>query len=137
MLVKNHFHFGFHLTPVDLPDHDRRYTKYPSHFSYFRVAGDVDQCGPLIHASTLVVVRGTFESGLHLDPVAGVALDVTVVLAGLVAALLLKVRRWGRVVVHSGRLDGRVDCNAIKDNKTSFLHYYSNIQALLLPGELQ
>lgn len=76
-----------------------------------------------------MVIRGTFESGLHLDPVAGVALDVTTVLAGLVAALLLKVRRWGRVVVHGGGLDGRVDCNATNDNKTTctVLSFYITI----------
>lgn len=110
-----------------------QYKKNPSRLSYFRVADDVDRLEPLSHASTLVVVRGTFESGLHLDPVAGVALDVTAVLAGLVAALLLKVWWWGRVVVHGGRLDGRMDCNAIKDNKiTAIFHYYSYIKALFV-----
>lgn len=133
MLVNKHFHFGFCLSHVELPHHDRHSTNIflnAPHFSYFRDADDVDRRGPLTHASTLVVVRGTFESGLHLDPVAGVALDVAVVLAGLVAALLLKVWWWGRVVVHGGRLDGRVDCNAIKHDKTTLLSIYSTIVIL-------
>lgn len=77
-----------------------------------------------------MVVRGRCESGLHLNSIVGVALNV--ILAILVAAWFLVVRGWWWIVVHFRGFDGWVYCSSVVNQLlVDLLHPLDIILALL------